>query len=95
MSQPVLGDSDAGPRWFVYVCPYCGQQYRGPSGHHVAGDDRATSCFHAHEGERGITQPKLVRARSVLTRFRLWRFLKPTSLKLEPWQRRFLRKHMP
>jgi hypothetical protein len=61
MSQPVLGDSDAGPRWFVYVCPYCGQQYRGPSGHHVAGDDRATSCFHAHEGERGITQPKLVR----------------------------------
>lgn len=49
--------------WHVYVCPYCGQQYRGPGGHSVAGDDRATSCFHRHPGERGLTQPKLVRVK--------------------------------
>lgn len=49
------------PRWFVYVCPYCGAQYRAPGGHHVAGDDAATNCFHAHPGERGIGQPRLVR----------------------------------
>lgn len=39
---------------FAYVCPYCGRQYRGPGGHHTAGDDLATSCFH---GE--ISQPQL------------------------------------
>lgn len=48
-------------RWAVWVCPYCGQQYPGPRGHHVAGDDCATSCFHHHEGERGVTQPRLIR----------------------------------
>lgn len=46
---------------YVYVCPYCRRQYRGPGGHHVAGDDAATSCFHARPGERGVTQPRLVR----------------------------------
>ena len=48
-------------RLYVYVCPYCCQQYRGPGGHHVAGDDCASSCSHRHPGERGVTQPKLVR----------------------------------
>jgi hypothetical protein len=38
----------------AYVCPICGRQYRGPGGHHVAGDDMATSCFHG-----GVVQPKL------------------------------------
>lgn len=48
-------------RWFVYVCPYCAKQYRGPGGHHVAGDGAATSCFHRQPGERGVCQPPLVR----------------------------------
>lgn len=46
---------------YAYVCPYCGRQYRGPGAHSVAGDDAATSCLHAHEGERGVVQPRLVR----------------------------------
>lgn len=46
---------------FAYVCPYCGEQYRAPGAHHVAGDDLATSCFHRHPAERGVSQPKLVR----------------------------------
>jgi hypothetical protein len=49
------------PKLYAYVCPYCGRQYRGPGGHSVAGDDRATSCFHAQPGELGVTQPRLVR----------------------------------
>lgn len=32
------------PKLYAWVCPNCGKQYRGPGGHHVAGDDRATSC---------------------------------------------------
>lgn len=44
--------------YFVWICPVCGQQYRGPSGHRVAGDDRATSCFH-----EGVSQPKLERVK--------------------------------
>lgn len=48
---------------YVYVCPYCRRQYRGPRGHHVAGDDAATSCFHRRPGDRGVTQPRLVRVR--------------------------------
>lgn len=47
--------------WHVWVCPYCGRQYHGPGGHEVAGDSSATSCFHAHEGERGVVQPRLVK----------------------------------
>lgn len=49
------------PTLSAWVCAYCMKQYQGPSGHHVGGDDQATSCFHAHPGERGVTQPKLVR----------------------------------
>lgn len=48
-------------RLYVYVCPYCMKQHRGPGGHHTAGDDCATSCSHAHPGERGVTQPRLIR----------------------------------
>lgn len=46
---------------YVWVCPYCRRQYAGPRGHHVAGDDLATSCFHARPGERGVSQPRLLR----------------------------------
>lgn len=46
---------------YVYVCPYCRRQYADPHGHHVVGDDCASSCFHRRPGERGVTQPKLVR----------------------------------
>lgn len=53
----------AAPQWFVHVCPHCGKQYKGPSGHRMAGDDRATSCHHARPGERGISQPRLVSVR--------------------------------
>lgn len=48
---------------YVYVCPYCRKQYRGPGGHRVGGDDLATSCFHRRPGERGLTQPRLIRVR--------------------------------
>lgn len=46
---------------YVWVCPYCRRQYGGPKGHHMAGDDAATSCFHSRPGERGLVQPRLVR----------------------------------
>lgn len=48
------------PRLFVYVCPYCMRQSTGPRGHRMAGDERS-SCSHARPGERGVTQPQLVR----------------------------------
>lgn len=49
------------PKLYVHVCPYCMRQHRGPGGHHMAGDDRATRCIHAHPGEQGVDQPRLVR----------------------------------
>lgn len=49
------------PRLFAWVCPHCVKQYTGPHGHRMAGDDCASSCSHAHPGERGVTQPKLVK----------------------------------
>lgn len=54
-----MSDTDSTPerhKYFIYICPICGQQYQGPSGYFVAGDDMATSCFH---GEH--VQPKLRR----------------------------------
>lgn len=46
---------------YVWICPHCMKQYPGPSGHHVLGDDSANGCFHRHPGERGVSQPRLVR----------------------------------
>jgi hypothetical protein len=59
---PVYADEafDGLPKLHAWVCPYCGRQYPGPRGHHVAGDDSATSCFHRRPGERGLVQPRLV-----------------------------------
>jgi hypothetical protein len=61
--SPAEYEPPEGHRWYVWHCPICGKQYRGPGGHHVAGDDRATSCF--HDGE---AQPKLKRT-EVVPRF--------------------------
>jgi hypothetical protein len=54
-------DPERDRRLFVHICPYCGKQERAPGSHHVAGDDHACGCFHAHPGERGLVQPKLVK----------------------------------
>jgi hypothetical protein len=64
-AERLRATSEAPTRWFVHVCPYCGKQYRAPGGHYVAGDGHATSCFHRHEGERGVVQPRLVRVEVV------------------------------
>lgn len=32
-------DRLANPSYFVYRCPTCGEQRRGPGGHRMAGDD--------------------------------------------------------
>jgi hypothetical protein len=49
------------PRYTAWVCPYCGQQSRGPAGHSVAGDDICSTCP-VGSTEHGVPpQPRLVK----------------------------------
>lgn len=42
----------------IYVCLECGEQSRGPAGHHVGGDD---ICSRGPHGEGSPSQPRLAR----------------------------------